>query len=120
MPTFILTAVAALTFWSIVYLVHVSFDGDSPNFRTQSEFEFFVNAALLLMIGWMAVGVTYAFTQFKMSHRTAFATCLAAMAAFAYVVGAGTHKKMLQPTTALEKKFDRVLYCKTSPKAPGC
>ena len=120
MPTFVLTAIAALTFWSIVYLLLYLFDGDHPNFPKRNLVEFGVNAALLLMIGWMVVGAAYVVGQFKMSRQTAFAACLTAMAAFAYVVASGTHQKIVQPPKSLEQKFDRTLYCKINPKAPGC
>ena len=120
MPTFVLTAIAALTFWSIVYLLLHLFVGDHPNFPSQNLVEFGVNAALLLMIGWIVVGAAYVVGRFKMGRQTAFAACLTAMAAFAYVVASGTHQKIVQPPKPLEKKFDRTLYCKINPKSPGC
>jgi hypothetical protein len=120
MQTFVLTALAALTFWSIVYLLLHIFVGDHPNFPGQNVVEFGVNAALLLMVGWMVVGAAYAAGRFRMSRQTAFASCLTAMAAFAYVIASGTHQKILQSPKPLEKKFDRTLYCKINPKASGC
>jgi hypothetical protein len=120
MQTFLLTALAALTFWSIVYLLLHIFVGDHPNFPGQNVVEFGVNAALLLIVGWVVAGVAYFAGPFKLSKKAAFATCLAAMALFAYVVASGTHKKILQPPKPWEKKLDRAVHCKINPKAAGC
>jgi hypothetical protein len=102
MQTFFLTGLAALTFWSIVYLLLHKFVGGRPNFPGQNVVEFAVNAALLLMVGWMVVGAAYAAGRFRMNRQTAFATCLVAMATFTYVVASGTYQKIIQPPKPLE------------------
>ena len=120
MPTFLLTIVAALTLWSIVYLLLNAFVGDQPNFSNHNPLEFVVNSALLLIIGWVITGLAYAIGRFKMTQSTAFATCISTMAVFAYLIAVSTHNKTLRPMKPLEKKIDRVMLCKTYPKAPGC
>ena len=36
------------------------------------------------------------------------------------LIAFSTHKKILQPLKPLEKKVDRMIYCKAYPKASGC
>ena len=120
MPTLGLTAIAALTFWGIVYALLAIFVGDNPNFPGQNIIEFVLNAALLLIIGWMAVGAAYATSPFKIDQSTSFATCIITMAVFAYLIAFATHKKVLQPLKPLENKVDRMIVCKNYPQARGC
>ena len=91
-----LTAIAALTFWGIVYALLAIFVGDNPNFSGQNIIEFVLNAALLLIIGWMAVGAAYATSPFKIDQNIAFSTCIVSMALFAYLIAFSAHKKIVQ------------------------
>ena len=120
MRMFNLTAIAALTLWGIVYLLLKIFVGEHPNFPGQNIIEFVLNSALLLIVGWMAVGVAYATSPFRIDQSTAFATCIISMAIFAYLIAFSTHKKILQPPKTLEKKIDRMIVCKNYPRALGC
>ncbi len=120
MPTFGLTAIAALALWGIVYALLVIFVGDNPNFPGQNIIEFVLNAALLLIIGWMAVGAAYATSPIKMDQSTAFATCVVTMALFAYLIAFSAHKKILQSPQTLDTKIDRMIVCKNYPQARGC
>ena len=114
-----LTVPAAFTFWGIAYVLLDTFAGDHPDFPGQNILEFVVNSALLLMVGWMVVAAVYATGGFKISQRTAFTTCVLTMAVFAYSIASGTYKKILQPPTPLQKKFDRFPPLQELPQVSG-